>query len=384
MSRRFYMPPTIVNGTGSLAAAGDQLCLGKKPLVVTGKIVEKQACTQELLQLLRARGLKYEIFSDIPGEPTGEMVRAGVLAYQAGRCDYMIAVGGGSPMDLMKAVAVQLKYPEAQLREFVGKVIPGPFVPMAAIPTTAGTGSEATMFTVITDTATDVKMLLKSPQLIPTVAVVDPAFSVSAPPGVTASTGLDALTHAVESYTSRLAQPLTDTLAVSAVKRIMANLPRAWRDGGDLAAREQMALAALEAGVCITNASVTIVHGMSRPIGARFHVPHGLSNAMLLPDCLEFALDGALGRFAGLGRAIGVAGSHESDEVAARAFLTSVREVCAICQVPTLAKYGVDREAFFAQIPQMASDAIASGSPGNTAKPVTEDDCARIYRQLWN
>ena len=188
----------------------------------------------------------------------------------------------------------------------------------------------------------------------------------------------------MESYTFRLAQPLTDTLAVSAVKRIMANLPRAWRDGGDLAAREQMALAALEAGVCITNASVTIVHGMSRPIGARFHVPHGLSNAMLLPDCLEFALDGALGRFAGLGRAIGVAGSHESDEVAARAFLTSVREVCAICQVPTLAEYGVDREVFFAQIPQMASDAIASGSPGNTAKPVTEDDCARIYRQLWN
>lgn len=382
MSRLFYMPPTIISGPGSLAAAGEKICLGKKALIVTGKIVEKQACTQELLRLLDAQGVGYTVFSDTTGEPTDVMVRAGVEAYLSGGCDFMIAVGGGSPMDLMKAAAVLLKYPAAQLRDFMGKVIDGPFVPMAAIPTTAGTGSEATMFTVITDTATDVKMLLKGPQLIPHVAVVDPAFSLSAPESVTASTGLDALTHAVESYTSRLAQPLTDTLAVSAVKRIMTHLPRAYRDGNDLEARGQMALAALEAGVCITNASVTIVHGMSRPVGALFHVPHGLSNAMLLPDCLDFALDGALKRFGDLGRAT-VAAPYEGDEAAARAFLTAVRELCAICQVPTLAQYGVDREAFFARIDKMSADAIASGSPGNTAKTVTQADCAEIYRTLW-
>ena len=384
MSRLFYMPPTIISGPDSLSAAGDQICLGKKALVVTGKIVARQACTQTLLQLLSDKGVDYEVFSDIPGEPTDRMVQAGLEAYQAARCDFMIAVGGGSPMDLMKAVAVRLKYPTRTLGSFMGQVIPGPFVPMVAIPTTAGTGSEATMFTVITDTSTDVKMLLKGPALIPAVAVVDPAFSVSAPPSVTASTGLDALTHAVESYTSRLAQPLTDTLAVSAVKRIMVNLPRAWRDGQDLEARGQMALAALEAGVCITNASVTLVHGMSRPIGALFHVPHGLSNAMLLPDCLEFALEGALERFADLGRATGVAGPCQDDASAARAFLTSVRELCAICQVPTLEEYGVDRKTFFDQIPKMSADAVASGSPGNTVRTVTEADCARIYRSLWH
>lgn len=384
MSRLFYMPPTIISGPDSLSAAGDQICLGKKALVVTGKIVARQACTQTLLQLLSDKGVDYEVFSDIPGEPTDLMVQAGLEAYQAARCDFMIAVGGGSPMDLMKAVAVRLKYPTRTLGSFMGQVIPGPFVPMVAIPTTAGTGSEATMFTVITDTSTDVKMLLKGPALIPAVAVVDPAFSVSAPPSVTASTGLDALTHAVESYTSRLAQPLTDTLAVSAVKRIMVNLPRTWRDGQDLEARGQMALAALEAGVCITNASVTLVHGMSRPIGALFHVPHGLSNAMLLPDCLEFALEGALERFADLGRATGVAGPCQDDASAARAFLTSVRELCAICQVPTLEEYGVDRKTFFDQIPKMSADAVASGSPGNTVRTVTEADCARIYRSLWH
>lgn len=384
MSRLFYMPPTIISGPDSLSAAGDQICLGKKALVVTGKIVARQACTQALLELLSDKGVEYEVFSDIPGEPTDQMVQAGLEAYQAARCDFMIAVGGGSPMDLMKAVAVRLKYPTQPLSSFMGQVIQGPFVPMVAIPTTAGTGSEATMFTVITDTATDVKMLLKGPALIPTVAVVDPAFSVSAPPSVTASTGLDALTHAVESYTSRLAQPLTDTLAVSAVKRIMVSLPRAYRDGENLEARSQMALAALEAGVCITNASVTLVHGMSRPIGALFHVPHGLSNAMLLPDCLEFALEGALERFADLGRATGVAGPCQDDASAARAFLTSVRELCAICQVPTLEEYGVDRKTFFDQIPKMSADAVASGSPGNTVRTVTEADCARIYRVLWH
>lgn len=144
------------------------------------------------------------------------------------------------------------------------------------------------------------------------------------------------------------------------------------------------ALAALEAGVCITNASVTIVHGMSRPIGALFHVPHGLSNAMLLPNCLEFALDGAYQRFADLGVATGVAPSTAPPEDAARAFLISVQMLCKICQVPTLAKYGIEKDAFFAQIDKMSSDAIASGSPGNTIKPVRKEDCVAIYQTLWN
>ncbi len=384
MSRIFYMPPVILSGAGSLAASGDRICLGKKALVVTGKTVQRQNCMQQLLQLLQSRQIGYTVFSDIPGEPTDTMVHQGAEAYRSSGCDFLIAIGGGSPMDLMKAVAIELKYPGVQLSSFAGKVIAGPFVPMVAIPTTAGTGSEASMFTVITDTGTDVKLLLKGPELIPDVALVDPTFTISAPGSVTASTGLDALTHALESYTSRLAQPLTDTLAVSAVRRIMTWLPRAYRDGSDLQAREQMSLAALEAGVCITNASVTLVHGLSRPIGARFHVPHGLSNAMLLPACLDFALDGAYARFADRGRACGAAAPGEEDETAARAFLNSVRMLCRICAVPTPAQYGIDRAAFFAQIDQMASDAIASGSPGNTRKPVRREDCITIYQTLWN
>ncbi|MCD8375894.1 MAG: iron-containing alcohol dehydrogenase [Oscillospiraceae bacterium] len=382
MSRSFYMPPLIFSGMGSLAAAGERLRLGEKALIVTGKTVERQPCMKDLKTLLGAIGVEYAVFSDIPGEPTDEMVRAGLEAYLKNGCDFMLAVGGGSPMDLMKAVAVLLKNPEAKLRDYLGQEIPGPFVPMAAIPTTAGTGSEATMFTVITDTETNVKMLLKGPGLIPRLAVVDPSFSVSAPPAVTAHTGLDALTHAVESYTSRLAQPLTDCLALDAVKTILTWLPRAFRDGNDLEARSKMALAALEAGVCITNASVTLVHGLSRPIGALFHVPHGLSNAMLLPECLRFALDGCYDRFGALGRACGCSDSAD-DTVAARAFLEAVEQLCRLCRIPTLAEYGVSRAAFDAAAEKMAADAMASGSPGNTVKPVTLEDCLGIYQRLW-
>lgn len=383
MSRTFYMPSVILSGENSLEEAGSKLFPGKKPLIVTGKIVVQQDCTKKLFQLLKDAGKEYEVFTEITGEPDDVMVNAGLMAYENAGCDYMIAVGGGSPIDLMKAVAVRIKYPDHKLREFMGKEIEGPFVPMIAIPTTAGTGSEATMFTVITDTETDIKMLLKGKDLIPDVAIIDPSFSMTAPQSITANTGLDALTHAVESYTSVKAQPLTDTMAISAVKRIMKYLPAAYADGSNVEARTEMALAALEAGVCITNASVTLVHGMSRPIGALFHVPHGLSNAMLLPACISFALNGAYDRFADLGRAIGAASDSEDDAVASLAFLGKLIEICRICNIPTLSEYGIDKEEFFEKMEKMAADAVASGSPGNTIKKVTAQDCINIYKSLW-
>ena len=382
MSRTFFMPQVTITGSGSLTEEADRLILGSKALIVTGKTVVKQDCTKKLLAVLDEKDIAYSIFTGITGEPTDTMIEEGAKAYREGGCDFIIAIGGGSPMDSMKAIAVMLKYPDKKLREFMGKEIEGPFVPMAAIPTTAGTGSEVTMFTVITDTQTEVKMLLKGAKLIPDVAVVDPLFSLSAPRSVTANTGLDALTHAIEAYTSRKAQPLTDVLAVSAVKRIMKYLPIAYEAGDDVEAREQMALAAYEAGICITNSSVTLVHGMSRPIGALFHVPHGLSNAMLLPDCLEFAADGIYPKFAGLGRAVEAADDKMTDEAAAKAFIKKVRELCEFCNVPDICEYGIDKNEFITRIDKMADDAIISGSPSNTVKEVKKEDCINIYRKL--
>ena len=254
---------------------------------------------------------------------------------------------------------------------------------MAAIPTTAGTGSEVTKFTIITDTKTDVKMLLKGEVLLPKLAIVDASLSESTPQSVTAATGLDALTHAIEAYTSKQAQPLTDALAISAVKRIFQYLPLAYQDGKNREAREEMAAAALEAGICINNSSVTIVHGMSRPIGALFHVPHGLSNAMLLEKCLQFALPGCYERFGVLGRAIGAASTDSIDLEAANALLQAVKLLCYTCEVPTPEQYGIAKMAFFNAVEKMAADAITSGSPGNTRREVTAEDCAAIYYSLW-
>lgn len=384
MSRAFTVPRQILTGTGALEASAPLLgSMGSHALIVTGQIVVTLPCFQTLQELLRAQGVAYTVFSGVTDEPTDQMIRAGAAAYTENSCDHLIGIGGGSPLDAMKGIAVLVSC-GGSITDYMGKEISGKLPPMAAIPTTAGTGSEATQFTVITDSIRGIKMLLKGQVLVPDLAVVDPALSVSAPKRITAATGLDALTHAIESYTSRRRQPLTDTVALAAVKRIFRYLPQAYRNGADLTARSELSVAALEAGMAINNASVTLVHGMSRPIGALFHVPHGISNAMLLEQCLRFALDGAYPEFATLARAIGAADAGTPDPQAAEALVDAVRELCRVCQVPTLEEYGIDRTAFFSVMEKMADDALASGSPANTIKPVTRADVLRIYQSLWD
>ncbi|MBO5470567.1 MAG: iron-containing alcohol dehydrogenase [Lachnospiraceae bacterium] len=383
MASKFIMPKQVISGADALGQSKEVIrTLGTKALVVSGKVMNRIGNVKIVTDLLDEIGIGWAVYDDITGEPDDVMIDGGVEAYKANGCDFLIAIGGGSPMDSMKAIGALITNP-GKIADYMGKEITNPLPPMVAIPTTAGTGSEATQFTIITDTKTSIKMLLKGTVLIPDVAIVDASFTVSSPKSVTNATGLDALTHAVEGYTSKKASPLTDVFAMDAVKRIFKYLPRAYADGEDMEAREEMILAALEAGVVINNSSVTLVHGMSRPIGANFHVPHGLSNAMLLKVCLTFALDGTYERFADLGRAIGAATEKENDETAAKAFLTAIIELCETLEVPTLAEYGVDKEAFFEVMDKMAEDAIASGSPGNTRKTTTKEDVLRMYKELW-
>ena len=226
-------------------------------------------------------------------------------------------------------------------------------------------------------------MLLKGRVLMPDMAVIDARFTMTAPPKITAATGLDALCHGIEAYTSRKAQPMSDTFALSAVKRIFRYLPKAYRDGKDQEAREQMALAALEAGIAFNNSSVTVIHGMSRPIGALFHVAHGLSNAMLMKECLTFALSGAKERFGDLGRAVGVASENDTDAEAGRKFLAGVEALVKELDIPDLEGAGIQREKFFELIDKMAHDAMESGSPQNTMRDITEEEVKEIYKKLW-
>lgn len=379
----FVIPNHTVVGTNVLGEAAPLLKkMGNKAFIVTGRHVAVSDMMKQLTALLDENGIGCVIFDGITGEPTDTMIENGVEMLKSSGCDFIIGIGGGSPLDSAKAIAA-MAVNEGSIADYNGKEITGEILPLAAIPTTAGTGSEATKFTVITDSEKGIKMLLKGDVLVPKLAIVDSSFTVGAPKSVTSATGLDALTHAVEAYTSRKAFSMTDTLAVSAVKRIMKYLPIAYKEPDNSLAREQMSIAALEAGICINNSSVTIVHGMSRPIGALFHVPHGMSNAMLLKECLSFAVSGAYEKFANLGRETGVASDSDSDETAAEKFIDSLQNICDVCEIPTLEQYGIDRDEYYSKIPKMATDAVASGSPANTVKEVTVDDCIEIYKKLY-
>lgn len=379
----FVIPNHTVVGTNVLGEAAPLLeKMGNKAFIVTGRHVAVSDMMKQLTALLDENGIGCVIFDGITGEPTDTMIENGVEMLKSSGCDFIIGIGGGSPLDSAKAIAA-MTVNEGSIADYNGKEITGEILPLAAIPTTAGTGSEATKFTVITDSEKGIKMLLKGDVLVPKLAIVDSSFTVGAPKSVTSATGLDALTHAVEAYTSRKAFSMTDTLAVSAVKRIMKYLPIAYKEPDNSLAREQMSIAALEAGICINNSSVTIVHGMSRPIGALFHVPHGMSNAMLLKECLSFAVSGAYEKFANLGRETGVASDSDSDETAAEKFIDSLQNICDVCEIPTLEQYGIDRDEYYSKISKMATDAVASGSPANTVKEVTVDDCIEIYKKLY-
>lgn len=383
MAREFIVPGKIISGAGALDMAQTAFKgMGSRALIVTDPVMLQLGNVSRLQQVLQKQGISYAVYSDITGEPTDTMIEKGLAVYQENGCDFLIGLGGGSPIDSMKAIAA-LSANGGSICDYLGKVIEGMLPPMAAIPTTAGTGSEATQFTIITDTKRDIKMLLKGAVLMPDLAVIDPVFTMTAPPKITAATGLDALCHAVEAYTSRKAQTLSDTFALSAVKRIFAYLPKAFHEGKDEEARIQMSVAALEAGIAFNNASVTIIHGMSRPIGALFHVAHGISNAMLMKECLGFALEGAYDRFAVLARAVGAASDADSDQEAGEKFLAAVEELVRELEIPTLEEYGIGREAFFALIGKMSQDAMDSGSPQNTMRAVTKEDVTKIYERLW-
>ena len=383
MAREFIAPGNIFTGAGALDMAEDKLRqLGKKALIVTDNVMVELGNCAKVEAALKNGNVDYVVYHEINGEPTDVMINKGLELYKENGCDFLVALGGGSPIDSMKAIAA-LVANGGNISDYMGKVIDVEMPPLVAIPTTAGTGSEATQFTIITDTKKDIKMLLKGKVLMPKLAIIDPQFTMTAPPKITAATGLDALCHAVEAYTSRKAQTLSDSFAMSAVKRIFKSLPVAFKDGKNEEARIQMSVAALEAGIAFNNASVTIIHGMSRPIGALFHVAHGLSNAMLMKECLGFALEGAYDRFADLGRAIGVADATDEDKAAAEKFLSAIEGIVKELETPTLAEFGIDKDEFVKVNDKRAYDAMDSGSPQNTMREVSEEQVKQIYRNLW-
>ena len=385
-ARAFLVPPALIFGSGASEKVGEEVGkLGvKKGLIVTDEVLLKLGVLEGIEQALTQARIQFAIYSGVFTEPTVEFVEEGLEAYKENGCDFLLAVGGGSAIDTTKAIAVMATN-AGSIENYRGaNKVREKGAPLIAVPTTAGTGSEVTQFTIITDTKRDIKMLIASPFLIPQKAIVDPLLTLSMPRGLTAATGIDALTHAIEAYVSVKAQPMSDIFALSAIELISGNLRQAWSNGNNREAREKTMLGALQAGIAFSNSSVALVHGMSRPIGAYFHVAHGVSNAALLSVVTEFSLIGNPERYARIARAMGenVEGltALEAAELAAEAIARLIEDI----EIPSLEELEVDEEKLDKLALQMAEDAIASGSPANNPRQATKEEIVELYKLAYS
>jgi len=379
------LPRQMRIGGGALSELADLVADrgATRPLIVTDRYLESTGAVGRMVGQLAAAGMSASVFAETVPDPTTESLAAAVAAAKHTNADLVIGFGGGSPIDTAKAVAL-LAVQGGTMREIKApKQNHGPALPVVAIPTTAGSGSEATQFTIITDSATDEKMLCVGPAFLPVAAIIDYELTLSMPARLTADTGIDALTHAVEAFVSRKANPFADGLALSAIARIGKNLRRVYADGNDQSARESMMLASTQAGMAFSNSSVALVHGMSRPIGAHFHVAHGLSNAMLFVAVSEFSVDAATARYATCGRALGAARDGDSDKVAAGKFIEEVRHLCHELDVPTPHSYGINETEWTRLLPLMAEQALASGSPANNPSIPDAQQIRDIYTRIY-
>ncbi|MFS0646206.1 iron-containing alcohol dehydrogenase [Siminovitchia sp. 179-K 8D1 HS] len=382
---RFATPPFIVYGSHSFEKVGELTAAkGKKALLVSDRIMERLGNVEKCLYYLKSEGITCVLYLGVASEPTDRYVSEAVEVFKKNQCDAVISLGGGSCIDTAKAVAV-LAANGGYIGDYMGgkKLVKNAPIPHIAIPTTAGTGSEATDVTVITNTSNDVKMMIKQPAFMPACAIIDPVLTMSSPKNVTAATGIDALSHAIEAYLSKKAHPMTDMYALSAMKLIVENIETAYDEGDNMAAREKMSLGSLQAGIAFSNASVCLVHGMSRPIGALFHVPHGISNAMLLPAVLEFSKNACIDRLAELGR-IFEGKNGLSNEEAAEAAVVSAKSLCAKLNIPNLKGWGIEEDAFKQSLGKMAKDAIDSGSPANNPRVPSIEELVELYMVCYD
>ena len=340
----FRSPQLTVYGRDAFNRVGSETAQrGKKALIVSDGIMESLGYIERCVHALTEKKIESVTYIGVKSEPSDKYVEEALSLFEEKSCDIIISLGGGSCIDTAKAVAV-VATNGGYIGDYMGgeKMATVLSVPHIAIPTTAGTGSEATDVTVITNLSNDEKMMIKQPAFMPAVAIVDPLLTMSSPNKVTAATGVDALCHAVEAYLSRKAQPLTDTLALSAITLIVSNLKRAYENPEDIEAREGMSIGSMYAGMAFSNASVGLVHGMSRPIGALFNVPHGESNAMLLPAVLEFSREKCADRLATIGRIFSEDAREMNNDEASKFAVDQIRNLCLDLKIPNLKDWGIE------------------------------------------
>jgi alcohol dehydrogenase len=355
----------------------------RKPLIVTDEYYHSVGGSKDIEDCFSNAGMDYALFYDISGEPTLKDVEGAITTFRDHECDGVVCIGGGSAIDAAKALAVMVTNP-GTIADYMGyhKVV-NPRVPLIAIPTTSGTGSEVTRVVVITDTEKNVKMMCLDNAFMPDVAIIDYKLTLTMPKTLTAFVGMDALTHATEAYVSKKANIVSDMFALRATAMIIKNIMNAYSFPDDEDARENMMVGSSFAGIAFSNSSVCAVHGLSRPIGAYFNVPHGLSNAMFLPIVTERSIGEKTNRYADIARFIGHDGDL-SDEDLAALIVEDLKRLNEGLTIPNLKEYGVNREEYEKAIPDMVKAAIASGSPANNPMLFSSEEMAEIYRVAYD
>lgn len=383
MTQRFILNEVSYFGPGSRSVLPEVVArLGKsKALVVTDAGLVKFGVAAKVTDILDAAGIAYEVFSDVKPNPTVTNVKNGIAAFKAAGADLLIAIGGGSAIDTAKAIGIVVNNPEFSDIVSLEGVAPtkNKSVPMVALPTTAGTAAETTINYVIIDEEKQKKMVCVDPNDIPAVAIIDAELMYSLPKGLTAATGMDALTHAIEGYITKGAWELSDMFEIEAIRMISRHLPTAVENPTDAEARNGMAVAQYVAGMAFSNVGLGLVHGMAHPMGSLFDVPHGVANALLLPTVMEFNMPACLGKYPEIARAMGVDTEGMSAQEASQAAVDAVRALSVKVGIPQhLSELGITEK----DIPALADQALADVcTPGNP-REVTLDDIKALYTKV--
>lgn len=376
----FKCPKKIIYGKNTIGLIGNEsIVFGDKAMIVTGKHSSKKTgALDKVVDSLKDKGLEYIIFNKVESDPSAFTVRKGVKLGKEEKVDFIIALGGGSAMDAAKAISMVignggdiLDYEKIQPKTYG--------IPIIAVPTTAGTGSEVSKFSIITDTERKIKMLISSNFIIPEIAILDPVLTMMMPPQVTAATGMDAFTHAIEAYISKAAQPMSDMFAIKAIKLISSNIARSVLKG-DIEDREKMLLGQMYAGLAFSNASTALVHSMSRPLGAYYKVPHGIANAILLTEVMKFNRASCAEKFKVIAESMGEDVEEKSIREASLIAVNTIRAIFLETGLPTsLKEVGVDKDNFR----KMAQDAMESKTTELNPRKPTVEQLIEIYEKVY-
>ncbi|WP_338432205.1 iron-containing alcohol dehydrogenase [Clostridium tyrobutyricum] len=377
----FQSPRDILYGQDTVNLVGERATkFGKKVMIITGKHSSKKTgALDKVIASLKKNDLAFVVFDDIESDPSANTVRKGVEVAGENGIDMIIALGGGSALDASKAISMVVSN-GGDIVDYEDKIPNKEGIPIIAVPTTAGTGSEVSKFSIITDTDRKIKMLIASDLLIPKVAILDPKLTLMMPPSVTAATGMDAFTHAIEAYISKASQRISDLYAIKAIELISSNLAKAVLKGDDLEARENMMVGQMYAGLAFSNSSTALVHSMSRPLGAYYGVPHGLANALLLPEVMKFNRAACADRFKVIAAAMGENIHGKSTREISYMTIDTIKNVFLETGLPTkLREVGVDENNF----EKMAKDAIKSRTTLLNPRKPTVEQLIEIYKTIY-